>query len=113
MIPFMYVIKSIPMPESPFYTSISSALVHIWIMSDSQSSALETALAYIKCQAWEPLEIEHAFEILPEQVQGFHKDEQLLYRKALKYGIAADFVSSPIQEGNPSDPTIQMPLFRP
>lgn len=110
MRPFMFVIRSTPLPENRNYGKIAGAFVHVWVISTDLSSAQEIAYTFIRHYLWTPEEIEHAFEIEPEQISSLHKDEIALYRQALKFGVAADFVGWLADEGKSGDPVL---LWRP
>ena len=100
--PYMFVIKSVPMPQNRNYNTAGGAFVHIWVME----SALLRAYAYIRKYLWEPQEVQHAFQILPEQIPELHEDEARLYQTALQYGVAAVFVGWLKDEGEPDWPAI-------
>lgn len=104
MDPFMFVIRSVPLPSNKNCKSIRQAIVHIWVLDSSIDKAQEKALSYIKSFSWNPLKVEHAFAITDEQLDHLHKDEERLYRSALLHGIAADFLASPIREKSPDSP---------
>ncbi len=104
MQPFMFVIHSVPLPKNKNYKTIHKALVHIWVMDESIQAAQDKAFAYIKSFNWNPLRTEHAFQINEEQIASLHPDEARLYQKAILYGIAADFLASPIREKAPDSP---------
>lgn len=105
----MFVIKAEPAPENRYHGRIAQGRFHIWVISGSSELALDRAKAYIKKQLWTPGEVEYAFEILPEQLPSLHEDEVALYQKALVYGIAADIIASPIEEGSSDDPMMVLP----
>ncbi len=52
------------------------------------------------------MEVQHAFQILPEQIPELHEDEARLYQTALQYGVAAVFVGWLKDEGEPDWPAI-------
>ena len=104
MNPFMFVVKSVPLPRNKNYHSVRQALVHIWVFDNSIDDAQKKALHYIKSLDWNPLSVEHALSIYSEQIPHLHKDEAVLYRKACLYGIAADFLASPIREKSQDSP---------
>ena len=104
MKPYMFVIKSVPLPSNQHSKTIRHALVHIWVFSDNINNAQTKACDYIKSFKWNPLSVEHAFEITEEQLSHLHKDEDLLYRKACQFGIAADFLASPMRDKSPDAP---------
>ena len=111
MKPFMFVINSIPAPDNRYFGRIRRGIVHIWVFSDSVENAMEAAFSYIRRQHWTPVETEYAFEIPDALIPDLHKDEAALYRQARKYGIAADILASPVEEGNPGDPAILAPPY--
>lgn len=109
---YMFVIKSQPLPESPHSPSTPYALAHVWVIDKDPDSAQERALNRIMADSWNPIQIEHAFEIQPEQIPSFHADEQLLYQRAQLSGMAVDYIAEPADD-DPSGPIIRMPVFRP
>ena len=86
MNPFMFVVKSVPLPRNKNYRSVRQALVHIWVFDNSIDDAQKRALDYIKSLDWNPLSVEHALSISSEQIPHLHKDEAVLYRKASLHG---------------------------
>ena len=96
--PFMFVITAVPDKSNRHFNNVFKALVHIWVMDTNLESAKHRALNDIKKCFWIPQKIEHEFEIKPEQLENLHKAEATLYQKALAYGIAADYIASPIRE---------------
>lgn len=104
MKPFRFVIKSVPLPNNKNYRTIKQAMVHICVLSSDIGTAQEKALSYISSFDWNPLKVEYALAITEEQIPHLHKDEFLLYQKSLIYGIAADFLASPVREKSPDSP---------
>lgn len=92
MQPFMFQIKSVPMPQNKNFDTIGGAYVHVWVMDNSLENAQKRAFAHIRKYNWEPQEILNAFEIRPEQIPLLHKDEENLFLMAQLYGISADFL---------------------
>lgn len=103
----MFVITAVPAKENIHFNKVFMAEVHIWVIADSLDTAQNAALEDIKGHLWIPQEIQYAFDVTPEQLQNLHKDEALLYQRALKLGIAADYIGSPVRE-NPGKPVHQM-----
>lgn len=110
ILPYMFVIKSVPTPKNQNYNTVGGAYVHIWVMDGEQDAALLRALTYVRKYLWEPQEVQHAFQPLPEQIAALGEDETRLYQTALQYGIAAEFVGWLKDEGDPDWPAI---LWRP
>jgi hypothetical protein len=108
--PYMFVILCYPLPDNKNYDLVGGAHVHIWVMDNSLEKAQERAFEYIRKYSWEPQEIEHAFEIQPQQIPFLHKDEENLFLMAGQYGIAADFLAWRKQEGQSGDPVL---IFEP
>lgn len=104
MSPFMFVIRSVPLPCNRHYRTIKQALVHIWVMDTHIDSARSVALDYIRSLDWNPLSVEHALEIREEQIPRFPKEEVSLYHRALRDGVSADFLASPIREKSSDSP---------
>lgn len=104
MFPFMFVIRSVPLPNNKNYRDIRHALVHIWVLDSSIKSAEIKAIDYIKSLNWNPVSVEHALPISEELISHLHKDEERLFQKASLYGIAADFVACPIRDKSPDSP---------
>ncbi|NTW72887.1 MAG: hypothetical protein HGA49_11695 [Eubacteriaceae bacterium] len=107
MKPYMFVIKAVPLPTNEDCKDIAGAKVHIWVFADSKENAKVRAMNYIMKLLWEIKDFEYEFEIRQEQIPNLHEDEAVLYRKALQYGIAADFLAHPKVPGNPGDPVIK------
>ena len=106
MFPFMFVINGVPLPQNHNYDKIGGAKIHIWVMDNTADSAQEKAISLIKQYLWKVTDVEHALQISQEQLQHLHKDETVLYQKALRHGIAADFLAYPKIDGNPGDPVV-------
>lgn len=106
MNPYMFVIKGIPLKANRNYDIVAGAYIHIWVMDTDIQSAEHKALDYITNLLWNPLEIEHAFEIFQEQIGKLHTDEFRLYQVALNFGICADFLAYAKENDNPDDPII-------
>lgn len=106
MFPFMLVINGIPLPENHNYNTVERAKIHIWVMDNDADSAQEKAVSLVKQYLWEIKGVEHVLQISQEQLKHLHKAEDLLYQKALRDGIAADFLAYPKVDGNPNDPIL-------
>lgn len=106
MFPFMLVINGTPLPENHNYNTVGGAKIHIWVMDNDADSAQEKAESYVKQYLWKIQSVEHVLQISPEQLQHLHEAEALLYQKALRNGIAADFLAYPRVDGNPDDPIL-------
>ena len=101
---YMFVFKGVPAPTNPASVELKQALIHIWVMDPDASIAEERAMRYITDHGWNPTSVEYAFEILPETIPQVGAAESQLYQRACLYGIAADFLASPLAEGAPNDP---------
>ncbi len=106
MIPFMFVIDGIPLPENHNYDTVGGAKIHVWVMDDNITSARDKALSMVEHYLWNVKGIEYEFEISQSQIPHLHEAEALLYQKALHHGIAADFLAYPKIDGNPDDPIV-------
>ena len=106
MLPFMFVIDGVPLPENHNYSTIGGAKIHIWVMDKEIESAKDKAISYVSQYIWHAQGIEYAFEILPEQIRELDISEATLYQKELRNGIAADFLAYPKVDGNPDDPIL-------
>lgn len=106
MFPFMLVINGTPLPENHNYNTVGGAKIHIWVMDNDADSAQEKAESYVKQYLWKIQSVEHVLQISPEQLHHLHEAEALLYQKALRNGIAADFLAYPRVDGNPDDPIL-------
>lgn len=111
MNPYMFVIESEPASDNRYFGKIGWARFHIWVISSSEDAAIIRAFGYIQRQHWTPIKIEHAFEIDPEHLPDLHEDEAALYAKARVYGIAADIIAVPLEDGNPDDPAMLLPPY--
>ena len=101
--PYMFVITAVPTTDNPNFQKVFSAEVHIWVIADSIETAQNVALEDIKAHGWIPQEVQYAFDSTPEQIRNLGTDEAWLYQRALKHGIASDYIGSPVQE-NPGTP---------
>lgn len=106
MFPFMFVINGTPLPENHNYSTIGGAKIHIWVMDNNADSAQEKAVSLVKQYLWKIQSVEHVLRISQEQLQHLHEAEALLYQKALRNGIAADFLAYPKVDGDPDDPIL-------
>lgn len=106
MLPFMLVINGLPLPENHNYSTVGGAKIHIWVMDNDADSAQEKAISLVKQYLWEIQSVEYVLQISQEQLQHLHEAEALLYQKALRNGIAADFLAYPKVDGNPDDPIL-------
>lgn len=106
MLPFMLVINGVPLPENHNYDAVGGAKIHIWVMDNDPDSAQEKAISFVKQYLWEIKSVEHVLQISQEQLRNLHKDEALLYQKALHKGIAANFLAYPKVDGSPDDPIV-------
>lgn len=104
MLPFMFVIDGVPLPENHNYSTIGGAKIHIWVIDTEIESAKYKAISYVSQYLWHAQSIEYAFEILPEQIRELDIIEATLYQKALRDGISATFFAYPKVDGNPDDP---------
>lgn len=106
MFPFMLVINGTPLPENHNYNTVGGAKIHIWVMDNDADSAQEKAESYVEQYLWKIQSVEHVLQIASEQLQHLHEAEALLYQKARRNGIAADFLAYPKVDGNPDDPIL-------
>ena len=104
MNPYMFVIKAVPLANNENYDTIAGAFVHVCVVGSNINSAEHKALDYISNLLWNPVKIEHAFEMSQEQIDALDAPEAQLYQKSLHLGIAAYFVAYPKEDGNPDDP---------
>lgn len=95
MNPYMFVINAIPQSNNKEHEDLAGAKVHIWVISDDRETAKIRAIDYITKYHWEVTSVEYELLIQPEQIPNLHNNEALLYKKALQYGISADFVAYP------------------
>ncbi len=106
MKPFMFVIVAVPSKDNRHYQNIFKAIVHIWVMDDNIESAKQKALTDIKNSHWIPQNIEHEFEMTGVQPDTLHEAEAALYQRALTYGIASDYIVSPVYEKPKDSPVV-------
>jgi hypothetical protein len=99
----MFVINGIPLPTNHNYEIVGGAKIHIWVMDSSIESARRRAFDYINEYLWQPQDIEYEFEISQEQLLNLHSSEALLYQKALRNDLAAEFVAWPKVDGQNGD----------
>lgn len=105
--PYMFQIKSSPMKMNQNYGKVGGAFVHVWVMDGDPESALSRACDYIRKYLWEPEEVRHAFQPLPEQIAQLEEDELSRYHMALSHGIFGDFFAWLKDEGDPDWPAIR------
>lgn len=93
---FMFVIRAVPLPTNTQCENIAGGIVHIWVISknDKESAKLQ-ALDYITKYQWKVMNFEHEFEIHESLIPDLGEEELLLYHKACRFGIAADFLAHP------------------
>lgn len=103
----MFVITAVPATDNSHFHEVFSAEVHIWVIADSLATAQDVALEDIKAHRWIPQEVQYAFDVTPEQIQNLGTDEAWLYQRALKLGIASDYIGSPVRE-TPGRPVKQI-----
>lgn len=106
MVPYMFVIDGVPLPENHNYNTIGGAKIHVWVMEHDIHSAEKLAIAFVDKQLWTAKKIAHASEMLPEQLAELDTVEESLYRKALSDGISATFFAYPKTNGKPDDPIV-------
>lgn len=106
MKPFMFVIVAVPSKENRHYRNIFKAKVHIWVMDNNIDNAKQKALNDITAAHWIPQNVEHEFEMTDVQLDDLHEAEAVLYQKALAYGIASDYIASPIHEKPKDSPVV-------
>lgn len=92
---FMFIIRCLPDPKKSEYAELKYCLAHIWVKSDDQAKAETMARDYATSYGWLPQCIERAFDFRSQQPQNLHQLEAVLYLKAVRFGIAADFLASP------------------
>ncbi len=95
MRPFFFVIRAEPTEAAVSAQDIAGAIVHIWVMDSSLEQAEARARSYILDYAWIALKTDYAFEINDKQIASLGAEERTLYQKALRHGIAADFLGYP------------------
>lgn len=106
MFPFMLVINGTPLPENHNYNTVGGAKIHIWVMDNDADSAQEKAESFVKQYLWKIQSVEHVLQISQGQLPYLHEAEALLYQKALRDGIAADFLAYPKVDSDPDDPIL-------
>ena len=94
MLMYMFVIDAKPSPCREDYRELSDAICHIWVVANDEEIARQKAETYITSYGWIPLAYEYAFEIQSEHPPELHEDEERLFHQALRFGVAADFLSS-------------------
>lgn len=104
MKPYFFLMHGKPAPESSEYANVSHGNIHIWVMAPDADAAEKIALSYVTGYHWIPEETEYALEIQPEQIPTLHEAEARLYRQALEFGVAADFVG--VKKGDPEGPNV-------
>lgn len=75
-------------------------------MDNNIDNAKKKALNDITAAHWIPQNVEHEFEMTDVQLDDLHEAEAVLYQKALAYGIASDYIASPIHEKPKDSPVV-------
>lgn len=96
----MFVFAGIPCAENDKCSDIAGAKIHIWVMDKDHEVAKIRAINYIEDTLWKITNLEHDFSISPEQLDNLHESEYILYKKALEFGIAADFLAYPKKQSD-------------
>lgn len=107
---FMFLFFGVPLPSCKEYGRLKKAHIHVWVQESNEVLAEKKAREYIKSFEWNPEGVQDAFQIPHGLIPPLGAAEEQLFHRALKYGIAADFVASPVQEGNPDDPVWMRPM---
>lgn len=112
MFPYFFAFEVEPLPENQDCQDVAGAMAHIWVMGPDMDWARTRALLHVAHWKWKVLRTEVELAIQPEQIPGFHDAEIELYHKALRDGVASDFIGWPQNPGTPDDPPIMRKLER-
>ena len=114
---FFFAFEAIPTTASPQATDLAGADIHVWVQAESMAGAESTARQHIMDFAWVVQELSLARHWPLERIPDLHKDEQALVQRAIRYGIAADFLAWPKEDGVDEDPmeirSAGVPLVKP
>ena len=107
---YMFVLRCTPSVNSRYHGKIEHGIFHVWVIDDCPESALTRAEDLVERKNWISKEVQYAFDVPDSLIPELGEDEAALYRQALRFGIAADMVSAPIDDGLPDDPSLLVPL---
>lgn len=104
---FFFAFEATPTAASPQATDLAGADIHIWVQADSMAGAESTARQHIMDFAWVVKELSLARHWPLERIPDLHKDEQALAQRAIRFGVAADFLAWP-KEANPGEDPLEV-----
>ncbi len=101
---FFFAFEATPTVASPQARDLAGADIHIWVQADSMAGAESTARQHIMDFSWVVTELSLARHWPLERIPDLHKDEQALAQRAIRYGVAADFLAWPKEDNPDGDP---------
>ncbi len=95
----MYFLKFIAEPDvsSPERNVVARGFAHIWLKADSPEAAKTTCIQYMHKYHLFPLSLELCVNSLDVQLDALGASESALYRRAQQFGIAMDYIASPLE----------------
>lgn len=99
---FYFVFNVVPNNNNPLALELEKGIAHVMVIEKEENKARTKALAKIELDQWLFLNEELSFEMPVEQ---FPKSEVepvdlILYEKALKFGVASDYISCPKKDAS-------------
>lgn len=97
----MYFLKYRAEPDenSPERGVIRAGFAHVWVIADSPEDADHLSLAYMAKHHLSAASLELCFDSLDVPLHQLGAGESALLRRAQKYGIALDYIASPVDSG--------------
>lgn len=92
---FFFAFEAVPTAASPQAGDLAGADIHVWVHDKSMDSAETTARQCIMDFAWIVQSVSAARHCPLEHILQLEENEQLLVLRAIKDGIAADFLAWP------------------
>ncbi len=87
-----------PTTDSPEYGKIQPGYAHVWVQANSPEIAEFIAEGYMAREKLKPLTLEFVVDSRDMRLDDLGAAEASLYHRALKNGVALDFVSSLVDD---------------
>lgn len=92
---FFFSFEAVPTHASPQASDLAGADIHVWVQDRNIDSAETTARQCIMDFAWIVQSVSVAKQCPLERILQLDEEEQVLVLRAIKEGIAADFLAWP------------------
>ena len=92
---FFFAFEAVPTAASPQACDLAGADIHVWVHDKSMDSAESMARQCIMDFAWIVQNVSAAKHCPLEHILKLEENEQVLVLRAIKDGIAADFLAWP------------------